>query len=82
MSEGRNATKKTIMKYLVIKDCYCQHYLHEKIFYPRQGLEEKKLSAGDEVEFVKEWQNLYGSYLRVEKDGVTYDLLPENLKKQ
>jgi hypothetical protein len=74
-------TNNKHMKYIVINDCCCQHYLHEKSFYPRQGLEEKKLSVGDKVEFVKEWQNLYGAYVRVQKDGITYDLLHKDLKK-
>ncbi len=64
----------------IIKDCFCEHYLHELTNYPRKGLKEKKLSKGDKVDFIKEWVNFYGRYYTVKKDGIQYDMLPENLK--
>lgn len=68
-------------KYRITTDCFCEGYLHEKSNYPREGLIEKKLYKGDIVLFVKEWGNFYGSYIRVEKDGVEYDLFENCLKK-
>lgn len=68
-------------KFKANKDCFCEHYLHEKTNYPRAGLAEKKLNEGDEVEFICEWSNLYGTYFRVEKDGTQYDIKPNNLDK-
>lgn len=66
-------------KLKVTQDCLCQHYIHEKTKYPREGLVEKKLKKGEIVDFIKEWTNFYGTYWRVEKNDVTYDILPENL---
>lgn len=40
-----------------------------------------KLLKGDVVELKKDWSNLYGSYLKVVKDGETYDILHENLEE-
>ena len=67
-------------RFIVKEDCFCQGYLHEKFNYPREGLIEKKLIKGDEVVFKEEWQNLYGKYIRVIKDGKSYDILPEKLQ--
>ena len=63
----------------IIKDCYCEHYLHEITNYPREGLVEKKLQEGDIVNLVKQWNNFYGEYYRVEKDGEEYDIATENI---
>jgi len=64
------------MKALTLKhDCFCQHYLHEKKNYDRPSLEEKKLKKGDIVIYVESWSNFYGGYIRVSKNGFTYDLL-------
>ena len=68
-------------KFLVKEDCFCEHYLHEINNYPRDGLKEKKLLKGDMVEFVKEWWNYYGKFIRVEKDGIEYDIIPEKLQE-
>ena len=68
-----------MQQYKVKKDCYCEGYLYESFKYPRPGLKEKKLNEGDVVDFVEEWRNFYGSYIRVTKDGETYDMLHENL---
>lgn len=69
------------IKYIVLVDCYCEHYLHEKKNYPRPGLVERKLTKDDIVTFVEKYTNFYGCYYRVEKDGITYDILPHNLKQ-
>jgi hypothetical protein len=69
------------MKYLVIKDCFCEHYLHEVTNYPRPGLVEKRLNKDDVVILINKWSNHYGYYYRVEKDGETYDINPLNLDK-
>jgi len=62
-------------KVLVTKDCYCEHYLHEKTKYPREGLVEVTFKNGEEVELIREWNNFYGSYYKVKKsDGTTGDL--------
>lgn len=68
-------------KFRVKEDCYCEGYLHEATNYPREGLKVKKLSEGEEVELIEEWSNFYGSYLRVEKNGTHYDMLPKNLEE-
>lgn len=68
-------------KYKVKEDCFCQSYLHEITRYFREGLTEKRLKKDDEVELVKEWNNLYCTYLRVKKNGIEYDMLYENLQE-
>lgn len=68
-------------KYKVKNDCLCQHYLHEVTNYPRPGLIRKELKEGDIVTFIKSWNNFYGSYYTVEKDGETYDIRPRDLEK-
>ncbi len=68
-------------KFKVTQDSFCEGYLHEKYNYPREGLVEKKLLKGDEVELKEEWSNFYGSYLRVIKGGKTYDMLHKNLEE-
>jgi hypothetical protein len=68
-------------KFRVKEDCFCEGYLHEKINYPRPGLIEMKLYKNDIVEFFNEWSNLYGSYIRVIKDGKHYDMLSKNLEE-
>ena len=68
-------------KMRVVKDCFCERYLHEARNYPRPWLEELKLTKGDIVDFVEDWTNLYGSYSRVSFNGTFYDILPENLEK-
>lgn len=67
------------MEYKVIKDCLCEHYLHEITNYPRPGLIRKELKEGDIVKLIKKWNNFYGFYYRVEKDGIIYDIDPINL---
>lgn len=68
-------------KLKVTQDCFCQHYIHEKTNYPREGLVEKKLKKGDIVNFDEKFTNFYGTYWRVEKEGVEYDIFPENLSE-
>lgn len=60
-------------------DCYCEAYLNEISRHYRAGIEVKKLQAGDSVEVVKEFSNLYGAFIRVSKDGIEYDIKPENI---
>jgi hypothetical protein len=67
------------MNLTIKSDCFCEGYLHELSKYPRPGLVEKKLKAGDIVELVLTWNNFYGYYVRVQKDGVIYDIKPENI---
>lgn len=70
-----------LSKYRITTDCFCEGYLYEKLNYPREGLVEKKLYKNEIVSFVKEWNNFYGSYIRVEKDGIEYDLFENSLKR-
>lgn len=67
-------------KYVVLEDCLCEHYIHEITKYPRPGLVEKKLYKGDVVTLIKEWSNFFGDYIRVEKDGMDYDIPPHKLQ--
>lgn len=69
-----------IQKYKVKSNCFCEGYLHELLNYPRSGLIEKKLFKGDIVELKEEWSNFYGSYLRVIKNDIYYDILHSNLE--
>lgn len=71
---------KSMKKYKVLEDCFCEGYLHE-LMYPREGLKERKLTKGDEVIFKTEFQNFYGRFYRVEKDGVTFDIRPDKLQR-
>ena len=67
-------------QFRVKHDAYCEGYLHETRNYARPGLVVKKVRTGDVVTLVEAWDNFYGSYLRVEKDGVMYDLNSETLE--
>lgn len=69
-----------MIHYKVKHDCFCEGYLHEMLRYYREGLKEKKLIAGDIVEHIEDWSNMYGSYIRVKKDDVIYDMLNKNLE--
>ena len=71
---------KLLKIYKVIKDCYCEHYLHELTNYNRPGLVEKSLKENDIVELYEEWSNCYGKYFTVIKDDIKYDILPKYLK--
>lgn len=68
-----------MQKMKVVNDCTCQHDEHEMFHHYREGLKIKGLKKDEEVEFVEEWSNLYGKYLRVKKDNEMYDIKPENL---
>ena len=71
-----------IRKFKVRNDCFCEGYLHEKfVNYRNKNLVEKKLIKDDIVELKEEWSNFYGSYMRVIKDGKTYDILHKNLQE-
>ena len=52
------------MRIEITKDCFCEHYLHEITFYPRNGLIERKFSKGDQLDVEKTWNNCYGEYYR------------------
>ena len=67
-------------QFRVKHQAFCEGYLHEKRNYPRPGLVVKEVQPGDVVTLVEAWNNFYGSYLRVEKDGVIYDLNSETLE--
>jgi hypothetical protein len=64
----------------VIKDCLCEHYVHEIMNYPRPGLVEKKFKSGETFEDVKEWSNFYGSYYRVKVGSIYHDISKSNAK--
>lgn len=66
-------------KFIVVQDCFCEGYLHERFNYNRSGLVEKKLIEDDVVEFVNEWSNVYGTYYTVRKGNETYDIPPGKL---
>lgn len=70
------------MKYRVLEDCFCEHYLHEINNYPRPGLVELKLYKGEEVIYVREFSNFYGDYIRVKKEDSdqVYDIPPYKLE--
>lgn len=70
--------KDNKMKIRVIKDCFCEHYLHEVMNYPRKGLVEKRFKAGEEFEVEEDWWNFYGSYYKVNVDGKSHDISKQN----
>ena len=72
-------TKNYMRKFSVLKDCFCEGYLHELVNYPRPNLVEKKLSKGDIVTFVEEFRNNYGRFVTVIKDSIKYDIKKDNL---
>lgn len=72
--ENKNLTMPTIQN-----DCFCEKYMNEMARHHRQGLQVKSLKAGDKIEVVKEITNLYGRFIRVRKDGIEYDIKPENI---
>ena len=64
----------------IINDCLSADYMHEVTNYPREGLIRKELKAGDVVTFKDVFQNFYGEYCVVTKDGILYHVEPSNLK--
>jgi hypothetical protein len=58
----------------VIKDCFCEAYLHELLRYYRPGLVEKKFKKGEQFDVVEKWQNFYGTYYRIKVDGKSHDI--------
>lgn len=67
---------------ICIKSCFCEHYIHELINYPREDLKELKLEINDVVEYVGEYLNFYGVYLKVKYNGDILYILPSNLASQ
>jgi hypothetical protein len=70
-------------KVTVTKTCVCSRFTHERTNYPRNGYRKENepeytLQAGEEVTFIGEWANLFGSYWRVQKGDKTLDIEPEN----
>lgn len=65
--------------YRILNDCFCEGYLHELLRHYREDIEVKKLLKYDIVEYIDKWSNMYGSYIRVSKDGIIYDMLDKNL---
>lgn len=65
----------------ILRNCFCEHYIHELTNYPREGLVEKKLLEGEEVEFKETYWNCYGTYARVLKDGTSYDVALHNVEE-
>ena len=59
---------------VLLKDAFCEHYLHELCSHYRCDLCEKKLLKGTEVSFLTYINNLFGTYLRVTDGQQTYDL--------
>jgi hypothetical protein len=68
------------MSMKIKSDCLCEGYLHE-LSKGVSWAKKRELKAGDEVEFVKEWSNFYGRFYRVKKDGIEYDVKPDNVLK-
>lgn len=68
------------MRIEVKKECICEHYLHELLRYNRPGLVEKRFKVGEKFDVVKDWENFYGSYYRVNVDGKSHDISKDNCK--
>jgi hypothetical protein len=72
-------------KLKIAQKCICEHFKHERANYPREGhrtVDEPKYTfmPGEEVFFVNEWSNFYGTYYRVTREEgrtQTYDLNPD-----
>lgn len=65
---------------IVKKDCYCEGYLHEISNHYREGIKERKLLSGTEVKVIEVWNNMYGNYIKIDYNGLSYDILPQNLE--
>lgn len=70
-----------MQRVLVINDCVCESDAHEIAYYPRKGLDIKSISAGTVCEYLSEWSNFYGTYVRVMHEGLIHDIDPKNIKK-
>lgn len=67
----------------VKRQCVCARFLHESTKYPRKGFEKVDepsytFHPGDQAAFVEEWTNFYGTYWRVRRGNLLYDLEPKN----
>lgn len=69
------------MKYIVLKDCFCERYLNEILNYSGKGHLVKKLLKGDIVEFLYEYSNFYGTFSKVLKNEEIYFILPKYLQR-
>lgn len=68
------------MKVIIIKECSCEHDLHEITNYPRPGLTVQKFAVGQELIVEKEWHNWYGKYYRCTTDKCYADIAITNAK--
>lgn len=70
-----------MQRVLIINDCFCESDVHEIANYPREGLTIKSISAGTVCEYLSEWSNFYGTYVKVMYEGRIHDIDPKNIKK-
>ena len=66
----------------ITNDCFCEHYLHESINYPRPGLIEQKFKKGEVLEVIEEWSNFYGSYYRCKTEVGHADISRSNARRK
>lgn len=64
----------------IIKDCFCEHYLHEITKYPRPGLKEKKFQKGQILTLQDKWTNYFGTYFKCKHEDGTVDIDVNNAK--
>jgi len=67
-----------VLKIKIIKDCCCEHDLHEMTNYSRYGLTLQEFEDGDVLEVEKEWTNFYGSYYRCTTEKGYADIKVQN----
>lgn len=69
------------MRIEITIDCFCEHYLHEVLHYPRPGLVETKFKKGDILEVEEEWSNMYGRYYKCDVGGRMCDVSVSNARQ-
>ena len=67
-------------KIITTRECFCEHYLHEKTNYPREGLVEKRFEAGVVLTCREVWANFFGEYYRCKHEDGHADISVKNAK--
>jgi len=67
-----------IMYIKIIKDCCCEHDIHEITRYPREGLTVQEFKKDQELEVIDKWSNFYGTYYRCKTGKGHADIAIDN----
>ena len=66
------------MKIKITNDCVCESDNHEVATYPREGLTVQSFKAGAELELVKRWDNMCGTFYKVKTQKGFADIKESN----